>query len=141
MIREKYDFRFYAVAGEHPVVRAFVAAHFRAHGYSAEAQPSSHDWVAVERHGGIYTVFGWRREGTAIVIDDFYAYPSRWGTLACYAALEYIKAQADRAGVCVVTATPRENTRMIRAYKRVLGLTEPALLVYRYTPAVAAGED
>lgn len=139
-ITEQYGFTFKRVSGDEPVVRAFVRAHLEANGFPSDLQPAATSWIAVIRGDGIYCVFGWcpcPGVPNTIIITDLYAYPTRWGTLASYAALERMKQDCDRAGLSAVTVTPHKNDRMIKAYKRILGLTEPSHDVYTYTPPAA----
>ena len=142
-ITQKYGFTFRRVSGDEPVVRAFVKAHLVKHNFPLDLQPVATSWIAVIRKEGIYCVFGWRPcpgVDHTVIITDLYAYPTRWGTLASYAALEKIREDADRSGMSAVTLTPADNERMIDAYKRILHLEKPDLVVYRYIPQNVAQE-
>ncbi len=145
-ITEKYGFTFLPLPSESPVVRAYVLKHFMDYGYPLSTKPSAQFWAGAVKHNlrgedRICGVFGWRKHEETVEITDFYIYPSRWGYLAAYAMMERIKAEADKTGKPVVTATPKGNTRMIEAYKKFFGASDPVLLVYRYQPAVAPIED
>lgn len=139
---QKYGFRFAPAPPDSPVVRAYVAKHLMDNGYPLDVTPAATRWAAVIRSDGeverVYGVFGWRAHPRSIEVTDFYLYPDRWGVLAGYAAIERIKADADRECVELLTATPAGNKQMIAAYKRIFGVPEPALVVYRYVPATAA---
>lgn len=131
----KHGFEFVPVGTENPVVQAFFKIHLKEHGYPLDISPAGTAWMAVVRKGGVYCVYGWHTlPDGSVNISDLYSYPSRWGTLAVYAALERIKEDADRFGVTLVTPTPLKNEAMMRAYRRIFGVQEPYLVVYRYAP-------
>ena len=144
-LAEKHGFRFVPTEWEARGVQAYFMRNVVEHGYPLDMQSDALGWTAVvgddER---VYAVFGWKPiPGGVVDITDFYSYPNRKGVLAAYAAIEYIKGEADRTGVPLVTATPEGNTTMIAAYKRIFSVDRPTLLVFKYVPEhvpVAAAE-
>lgn len=136
----RYDFEFTTVPAESAVVGAFVLKHYVEHNIPLDTVPSAEHWKLVSKKFDegyrALAIFGWRfiAGGSTVEVTDFYIYPDRWGVLASYAAMERIKADADKSKLPVVTATPPGNTRMIEAYKRFFGVQEPVLLVYKYFP-------
>jgi hypothetical protein len=146
MITEKYGFTFLPLPGDSPIVRAYVLKHFMDFGYPLSTKPSAQFWAgcikpSLRGEDRCCGVFGWRKHEETVEITDFYVFASRWGYLAAYAMMERIKAEADKSGKPVVTATPASNTKMIDAYKKFFGATDPVLVVYRYQPQVSQNES
>lgn len=137
---KRFGFTFMDVPADSSVVRMYVIKHLVDTGYPLDIKPAAENWIGVVREGRVVGVFGFRKHDKTIEITDFYVYPSRWGWLAAYAAMEYIKGWSDSMGIPMVTATPTNNGRMIRAFTKVFGKRDPVLVVYRYEPtAPAAG--
>lgn len=137
-IAEKHGFKFVPAPPDSPVVRAYVIKHLLDAGYPIDIAPAAEKWIAIVRDDNgterVYGVFGWRVTPNAVEVTDFYIYPNRWGVLAGYAGMERIKLDADRTGTDIITATPTSNTQMVDAYKKIFGVEQPVLVVYKYTP-------
>ena len=134
-IGEKYGF---AIVGADPNsegVRHYVHDHLAFYGYPLDIKPSSTVWLGITRDGRVWGVMGLKPLSDSLVeIPDFYLHRSRWGILAGYAGLEYLRGYADSTGIELVTATPVWNTKQIGATKRVFGVEEPTHLVFKYIP-------
>jgi hypothetical protein len=141
-VTERYGFTFTSVTGDNPVVKMFFEAHLKAWGYSPTTVPGATSWCAVVRGQGVYCVFGWTPIPTGeIDLTDFYVYPSRWGTLAAYAAIEKIMADAKRTGRPMVMLVPTLNKAMRNAITKATNVKTPDLLVYRWAPDAAEKEE
>jgi hypothetical protein len=144
-VTQKYGFRFAPATWQSPVVQDFFYDHLHRYGYPMDITPAATAWAGTIRGDRVYGVFGWHLlPGGQLNVSDFYTAPGRWGALAAYAALERIKADAERTNMRLVTPTPARNVPMIRAYKRVFGLPAealPDLHIYFWSPAVQATES
>jgi hypothetical protein len=139
-LAKRHGFTFVPVPRESPVVAAFIKAHIVAFNLPDDSRSVAEHWTAVCKPPGVYAIFGWRllddAGGVRVDVSDFYCYPSRLGTLAAYAALERIKTLSEERGVPVLTATPANNTKMMKAICRIFGVEGPSHIVHLYNPNV-----
>lgn len=135
-----YGFRFVEAPAHSEAVRAYFLKNLVDNGYPLSTEPSAEHWIAMvkaDKEGTerVYGVFGWRMAAKGVVeISDYYLHESRFGVLAGYAAMEYIKKASDETGTSVMTVTPVQNSAVSQAYKKFFGVTMPTAVVYRYDP-------
>jgi hypothetical protein len=130
----RYGFRLVGPAPTtDPIVTAYYKTHLKDFGYPEDIVPIADFWMGIQRKDTIEGVFGCKRISEKILeIPDFYISKSRWGILAAYAALEFLRSWSDETGVQVLTGTPVLNTKMQKAMERCFGVKGPVLVVYRY---------
>jgi hypothetical protein len=140
-IAQKFGFDFFTTSYASKGVQMYHLKFLKENGYPLDTPSDAEYWVGVQKDGRVYCVFGLRNLPKAIEVTDFYIYNSglkehenRWGKLAGYAAIQKIKRDSDILQIPIVTATPAKNTHMIEAYKKIFGVEEPVLHVYRYEP-------
>jgi hypothetical protein len=132
---EKYGFVIAQAAPDSDAVRYYVHDHLAFYGYPLDVQPASSVWLGICRERQVWCVIGLKPVSErCIEVPDFYLHRSRWGVLAGYAALEYLRDYARENKIEVVTATPIWNTKQIKTFKKVFGVTEPTHYVFRYRP-------
>jgi hypothetical protein len=133
--KEKYGFDIRFADKNSEAVKLYCLEHLKKHGYPLDLVPSSEYWLATCRENKVYAVVGFRIiDPKTVDVPDFYIHESRWGILAAYATIEYIREFADSAGIDLLTSTPVWNTKMIDAYKKTFGVTEPTHYIFRYSP-------
>ena len=134
-IGERYGFVIQQAAPDSAAVAQYVHDHLAFYGYPPDTKPASTVWLGITRDGRVWGVVGLKPLSDSVVeVPDFYLHRSRWGVLAGYAGLEYLRAYADATGIEIVTATPVWNTKQIRATQRVFGVHEPTHYIYKYIP-------
>ena len=135
MTKNKYGFTVQQTAADSAAVELYCADHLAHYNYPADIKPASTLWFGICRTGQVWGVVGVKPVNeSSIEVPDFYFHRSRWGTLAAYAALEYLKEFADTTGMEVITATPTWNTKQARALERVFSVDGPTHFIYKYKP-------
>lgn len=143
---KNHGFKFIEAPADSPVVAAYFLKNLVDNGLPLDTHSSAEHWIAMvkpdaEGTDRVYGVFGWRQVEKVVEISDYYLHESRFGVLAGYAAMEYIKRASDETGTSIVTVTPITNSSVSQAYKKFFGVTMPTALVYRYDPPKIQSEE